>query len=411
MTSEYSQVPSRRKSGIKTLFFMCLLFGVAYNVFGSKDYLLQQVDLITSKSNEISDVDFPSRLENPKTVNFAWSYKGKEYSIEETLYGNVDAYYKEHPVKALYETDSEAEYYENFSLNLESENDTTIDDVVNDIKSEGIKNNLSEDEILELVISFVQDIPYDDKKYSMMVSEGGNVEDSWTRFPYEVLYDNTGICTDKSILTVAMVNKLNYGTALFGFDDKEHMVPAIQCTQGYSSYDSGYCYTEVTNVGFKIGDSTAGDIEGGKAVTKSSITYGQGEAAAPGAGTMEDFHIYGKKSGGIYDGVVETVDTMHKISELENQLRLIGLDVESTKKDYLEFGATVESYKKQADDAYDRHLINKDASSYNKYLDLHKQYGVVYSQYESKVKLYNEKVNEYNNSANEYNALIKSFYN
>ncbi|MDD3006008.1 MAG: hypothetical protein PHX30_00275 [Candidatus Pacebacteria bacterium] len=403
---------SVRKNIIRTFFYIGLFFIVIGNVFGSKDYLLQQIEHVVSTSNEISDVDFPSQLENPKTVDFQWSYRGKEYSIKETFYGNIDAYYKEHPVKALYEGRAEDEYYENFALNLEHEEDPTINDVVNDIKSEGVKNNLSEEEILELVISFVQDIPYDDAKYDLIESASGNVEESWTRFPYEVLYDNTGICTDKSMLTVALVEKLNYGTALFGFDKKEHMVPAIQCTQEYSSYYSGYCYTEVTNVGFKIGDSTAGDIEGGKAVAKSSIVYtGGNQLLVPDAVTPEDLSIYGKRSGVIYDGVIETVDTMHKITELENQLHFMSLDVENAKKDYLEFVVTVEDYKKQADDAYNRHLIKKDASSYNSYLALHKQYGVAYSQYEGKVKIYNDRVNEYNNLANEYNSLIKSFYN
>ena len=411
-TSAYSHASSKRKNAVKALFYVCLLFVVICNPSGSRDYLVKQAHRIASEPKEMSDADFPSQTENPKTVNYQWSYKGKEYSVEETLYGNIDAYYKEHPVKALYEGDSEEKYYNNFALNLENEKDATISDVVSDIKAEGVKNNLSEEEILELVIAFVQDIPYDDAKYNTMISDSGAAEESWPRFPYEVLYDNAGICTDKSLLAVAMVNKLNYGTALFALDGKEHMAPAVQCTQGYSSYNSGYCYTEVTNTGFKIGDSTVGDMEGGKAVTKTSIKNAEdGGLAAPEANGAEGFHIYGEKKGKIYDGVVETVNTMNRITELEDRLRLMRLDIETLKNNYLKLEGTVASYKKQSDNAYSRHLTSRDAASYDNYLNSYGRYKDIYAQYKNEIKSYNDKVNEYNNLANEYNGLIKSFYN
>jgi hypothetical protein len=386
----------------KVLFCLLLLFGLAYAISGTGN-LAGQIGIASG--------DFPSQLNSPKTVDFHWSYKGKAYFLEETLYGNVDAYYKDNPTKAFTDDVSIDEYYTNLTLHLQDKKDDTASRVVRDIEAEGLKNNLSPDEMLELVISFVQSIPYDGAKYAAMTSSPDHVEASWPRFPYEVLYDDTGICTDKSLLTVALVDELHYGTALFSFDKEEHMVPAIECTSQYSSYASGYCFTEVTNTGFKIGDSSIDELDSGRALTKAAIHHADsGMPATVGALPFQDFHVYGKKDGKTYAGIVETVTTMDRIGTLKADIDARGAELESAKKAYQDLEVSVNADKQEADAAYSQHLAARDASSYRRYTQKFDQYNAAYGEYEKKIKLYNSQVDEYNNMIDEYNSLINSFY-
>jgi len=71
------------------------------------------------------------------------------------------------------------------------------------------------------------------------------------RYPYQTLYDNKGICTEKAYLASAIIGKMGYGTSLFEFKwkDKEigHMTLGLKVDKKYGSYNSEYAIYDVTS--------------------------------------------------------------------------------------------------------------------------------------------------------------------
>ena len=95
----------------------------------------------------------------------------------------------------------------------------------------------------DIAIKLVQNIPYD---YQTLYS-GSSVG----RYPYEVLYDNTGVCGEKSQLLAFLLKELGYGVAIFEYSSENHRAVGILCDKG--NYNTKYCFiesTEPTQVGF-----------------------------------------------------------------------------------------------------------------------------------------------------------------
>jgi len=116
---------------------------------------------------------------------------------------------------------------------------TSLQPLVNWIK----KQNKKSDNRVRIAASLVQKIPYDDDKYNNGDHSGRG---HGTRYPYETLYDNKGICGDKSYLMAFLLKELGFGTAVFYLNDNgaNHMVAGVKCASQYDYKDSGYCYIE-----------------------------------------------------------------------------------------------------------------------------------------------------------------------
>ena len=216
--------------------------------------------------------EFPE-LAEPKTITFKWEYNGFKYVITETFYKTVYDYYNSNPDKHCWQE------IEDYDLCLkrfleEAKEDNTISKIASGIKAASLENRLKDDELLELTIAFVQSIPYDEDKFEL-ITYSNKLEDLYPKYPYEVLYNNKGICAGKTFLAVSLIKELGYGVAMFDYeseteDEVGHIAPAIKCSKEYSSYDSGYCYTEITESGFKIGEIPI-DIDAGIAKTRTTI--------------------------------------------------------------------------------------------------------------------------------------------
>jgi hypothetical protein len=76
--------------------------------------------------------------------------------------------------------------------------------------------NLSDDEYLEMVISFVQQIPYDN-------TTAGN-----PRYPVEVIFDGKGDCDEKALLLNGLLSREGYDVALMAFPSLKHVTSGIR---------------------------------------------------------------------------------------------------------------------------------------------------------------------------------------
>jgi hypothetical protein len=98
------------------------------------------------------------------------------------------------------------------------------------------------DDQVRVAVSLVQHISYDTAKADA-IDRG---ESTHLRFPYEVLYDNSQICSENSYLTALLLTELGYGAAVFIFPNANHDVAGVKCPTQYSYQNTGYCFIETT---------------------------------------------------------------------------------------------------------------------------------------------------------------------
>lgn len=90
-----------------------------------------------------------------------------------------------------------------------------------------------------IAISMVQAIPY---------GESPRFQGYGMRYPYEVIFDNCGICCEKSALLALLLKEMGYGVALFDYRDihDKHTALGVSCPIEYSYRGSGYAFIEST---------------------------------------------------------------------------------------------------------------------------------------------------------------------
>ena len=395
---------------LKTVLRVVFIIGiVAFFIWGIVNN--EPADISTSGVNtNVSERNFPI-LQGPKTVTFEWEYEGSKYFMTETFYKTVYDYYSSSPDKHCWQEEGGFEICLKGFLE-EAKEDDTISKIASKIKTISSKNGLKGDELLEFTVAFVQSIPYDEDRFEL-ITYPDKLEDLYPRYPYEVLYDNKGVCSGKSFLATSLIKELGYGIALFSYDpivegEVGHIAPAIKCPKGYSSYNSGYCYTETVETGFKIGDIPI-DIDAGIPKTRTLIKLFEEESVFDFDG-LEDAEIYLIADGNSYQGIIGTVQTIQKIETLESEITRLYWVIISLDEEANQLENSVNYYEQQSEAAYKRHEPLGDYASYNEYLRLHSQYESAYERYEFKLNEYNREINKYNNLAHKYNALIEDFY-
>jgi hypothetical protein len=97
----------------------------------------------------------------------------------------------------------------------------------------------SRDDQARIAVSLLQKIPYD---WAGFRSNNLN-----NRYPYEVIYDNTGVCGEKARLLAFLLRELGFGVVLLDYKADQHMAVGIKCPVSYSQYQYdgvGYCFIE-----------------------------------------------------------------------------------------------------------------------------------------------------------------------
>jgi hypothetical protein len=67
------------------------------------------------------------------------------------------------------------------------------------------------------------------------------------RYPYEVLYEGSGVCGEKSILLATLLRELGYRSSIMYFIPENHMTAGISCPSPFDFKGSGYCMIETTH--------------------------------------------------------------------------------------------------------------------------------------------------------------------
>ncbi|WP_135533689.1 hypothetical protein [Halostella pelagica] len=148
--------------------------------------------------------------------------------------------------------------------------DRYIKSLASEFEEYGEQNNLSDREVVDHAIAFVQDLEYTKDK----VSTG---YDEYPKYPVETLYDKGGDCEDTCILLSSLLDQMGYATVLLVLRNENHMALGVAGDESIegSYYDHDgrqYYYVETTAPGWNVGELPP-DIEDDRAQIESVDAY------------------------------------------------------------------------------------------------------------------------------------------
>lgn len=330
-------------------------------------------------------------IEGGKYMEYEWQYKGDEYSVGVELFESAYDHFRNRSRTIMYtgeDEDWQKEYFELY-LSREEGMQQALDRIVADIEKEVARRDLGEDGAAELALAFVQSIPYDQELAEKILNEE---EDAYMKYPYEVLYENKGTCGGKSFLAVLLFEELGYGTALFEFEEDNHLAPAIQCEQRHSNYNSGYCFSETTIERYPIGIMPESNPLSSEV---SDETAEEGETGTLDVGSLERGKIRRKTEGDMYTSMEKNIERVDAVNELKQEIGEQQDALEAQKKELDALQGELKELKEQLEE-YEE---NEEYEKYNELLP----------EYNSKVKDAKEKADEYNHLIKAYNTKVKEF--
>lgn len=392
----------REKRRIAEYFLIVLAVAVLF-----LNYSDSPVDNIETREGEETFVENEIKLPEPvgeKAISFEWKYKGKKYLLEQTLYASYYKYYSELPTYyAVDSNDDTAEWYEKHNqMFIESvPEDLTVKELAHSLKKLAEERKFDENKTLEFVASFVQTIPYDQDKLDNR-KRGLNGFKEKTTYPYEVLYNNKGVCQDKSYLMYVLLKELGYGVAIFLFSDPQdnHMAVGVKCPMEYSNYNSGFCFLETTSFHNKIG--TIPDLIPQTRIATSDIqvTDIETDSSLENFTPLGNVEIQNVIEGKEYTGIINTIAIQRELGRLKKEIILSKANIQKMETEINEYEDTLKKYEKKL----------KKENNLDDYNALYDNYKDLYSKYKKKFKQYQQEIKQGNAIIDPYNKMNYQFY-
>jgi len=177
---------------------------------------------------------------NPKIITLEYILRGEEKKLEFVVYQDMVDYLSNLPKSFdLRLTGKDARKTFILKKIEEKEQKELILPLVIKIQ------NIAEDRIdqVRIAISIVQNLQYNSSGEIIVL---GSNQVTYSRYPYEVLYNMEGVCGEKSELLIFLLRELGYGVVLFHYSSENHQTVGIKCPVKYSLDNSSYCFIETT---------------------------------------------------------------------------------------------------------------------------------------------------------------------
>jgi hypothetical protein len=183
----------------------------------------------------------PVPASSPIPVDYRWRFEGGEKAITASVDGGVyRAAQRADKNATLFGDHKETEwmtgYYRAFI------NDPAQEDLYQSLAGEFREirdtEHLDESRYLELMMVFVQSIPYKT-----------DTDKTLPKFPIETFVDREGDCDDKSILLAALLEHEGYNVSLLYFGPEQHVAVGIG-GNGPGYRGTGYIFVETTNLSY-----------------------------------------------------------------------------------------------------------------------------------------------------------------
>jgi len=188
-----------------------------------------------------------------RALTYNWSYGGDSYTFTTYVTEDLYDYYKDKPRVPVQSTTHTGENYRiDYSYYVtDPKDDKELEDIVASFNDFASEQGLEEEEKLNLMVRFIQSIPY-----KLDIESTGKKE--YPRYPVETLVDDVGDCEDTAILTASLLKLMGYDVLLL--DLPEHMAVAVSSDRitFYGTYyledNKKYYYVETTEPGWSIGE-------------------------------------------------------------------------------------------------------------------------------------------------------------
>lgn len=183
-----------------------------------------------------------------KIITYNWDYNNKYWSytleIPESYYDKYKHASRNYPGVKKYT-----------QLVTDDSDDEWLNTITQSFINIGKKQGYSDSEIVQLVISFVQNIEYqEDLEYTG--------KEEYPKYPCETLYDKGGDCEDTSILLASLLQEMGYDVSLLDIGNRGekigHMSVGIKGSSNmvgtyFNLAKDKYYYIETTATGWDIG--------------------------------------------------------------------------------------------------------------------------------------------------------------
>jgi hypothetical protein len=200
---------------------------------------------------EDSGGNIPGLTENTYTAGsgnytYSWDYDGDTYTLKFNMSQQQYLNYANNPIYRRMPNGNLRAH----GIDFITANDSLIKSMAQQMKTMGNEAELDKNEMGQMVLNFVQSIPY---QYDNITY---NVQDYWV-FPLETLYHGKGDCEDKSFLYASIMIAMGYDCALLFFED--HVAVGLGLSyvangEYYNNTGIHYYYCETTAKGWSIGE-------------------------------------------------------------------------------------------------------------------------------------------------------------
>lgn len=321
--------------------------------------------------------------------------------------------------------DSNRIYADDLSYYERMTNDKRLEpfytDLLNQFYQISEVRNLTSDEFVELVTSYVQSLEYD-----------GNAT-AIPRYPVRTAIEKSGDCDEKSMLLAGLLSRAGYDVSLLSFGPESHMTVGIR-TDDNSAYPETGGYAVIETTGTNVFVTERGTLKGDINLTSipKVIRIGDGltkytaglQVSAVTAYIRELSQMLGKDSADIdssfeesQDGYAEYLRKADEINSVAEELKKYNsmIDVSNNKLAHLNLqyssGSMDYSSYVQMFNAEER-IIQQTAAlydaAYENYSSLKRQADDLWDAYQSFYLDYSGKISDYNSYVVLYNQLNRA---
>ncbi len=194
--------------------------------------------------------------------------------------------------------------------------------------------NLTDDEYVELLATFVQSINYSTKEAY--------------RYPFETVIDKYGDCDDKSMLLTGLLTRAGYDAVLLVFEEESHATVGIKTTDTAAYPDTGgYAILETTSYSY---------------VTDGSFTFEDGTSLK-----STPIVITAREGTKTYTASYQIEAIIAYRDKAEEQIDLLSSKTESNTNTLETMEETVIQYETRLNSL--AALMDEKLSAYNSYID------------------------------------------
>jgi predicted transglutaminase-like cysteine proteinase len=160
----------------------------------------------------------------------------------------------------------------------DSYDDQYVQSLADEFRAYGERNDLSEREVVDHAMVFVQNLQY-------AADEVGTGFDEYPKYPVETLVDRGGDCEDTSVLLSSLLEALGHDTVLLALYDANHMALGVAGSDLSGSYyefeGRRYYYVETTAPGWRVGELPP-EVEDVRAEsTETRYSWWRGPSTSP----------------------------------------------------------------------------------------------------------------------------------